>query len=185
MIGADQERFRIAKALLPAEAQECLRALGRAEEAARLGAFFPSPEERLRQAREARGRRAARLGRWGGALLSFNFAVILLMLGAAGVGAVLWPSAPGVSRQDKGVELFGLLRQCFGFFALYLLVLLTFSTLFGALVGLMLSGLGRLVKGIKGLAGICVLLSALTPWVMWLTALMIEVFLWANKRSGP
>jgi membrane-associated protease RseP (regulator of RpoE activity) len=180
--GADRERFRLAKSDLLAEAQQCLRTLGRAEDAARLDAFFPSPEERTRQAKEARERLDARRARWGAALLGFNFAVILLILGAAGAVAIFWPD---VSRQAKGADLFGLLRQCFGFFAMYLLVLLTFSTLFGALAGLVLGGLGRLMKGAKGLAGICVLLCALTPWVMWLAVLLMDFFLWATWRSGP
>jgi hypothetical protein len=185
MTGVERERFRLAKAPLVAEAQQCLRTLGRAEEAARLDGFFPSPEECVRQAREARGSLYARRARWGAALLGFNFAVILLMLGAAGAVAIFWPDAPGVSRQAKGADLFGLLRQCFGFFAMYLLVLLTFSTLFGALAGLVLGGLGRLMKGAKGLAGICVLLCALTPWVMWQAVLLMDFFLWATWRSGP
>ncbi|HBI44589.1 MAG TPA: hypothetical protein DDY78_17330 [Planctomycetales bacterium] len=185
MTGDDQERFRLAKAPLAAEAQQCLRALGRAEEAARLDSFFPSPEERVRQAQEVRGRRDARRARWGAALLSFNFAVILLTLGGAGVEAILWPGAPSVSPRHKGTELFDLLREYFGFSTLLLLVLLTFSTLFGALMGLVLGGLGRLVKEVKGLAGIVVLLCAWTPWVMWLTTLALDFSLWATWRSGP
>ena len=54
MIGADQERFRLAQTPLVAEARECLRERGRAEDAAKLDAFFPTPKERRRKRRETR-----------------------------------------------------------------------------------------------------------------------------------
>ncbi len=130
LTGVDRERFRLAKAPLVAEAQQCLRTLGREEDAARLDAFFTLPEERIRKVREARERRAARRARWGAALLGFNFAAILLILTVASAGGNFMPDAPGVYRQTEGVELFGFLRQHFGFSIILLLALLIFTTLF-------------------------------------------------------
>jgi hypothetical protein len=173
MAGADQERFRMVKAPVIAETQQCLRTLGRDEEAARLDAFFPTAEERSRRVREARERRASQSARWGAALLGFNFAVILLLATAASGGAFFAPNASRASPQTAG------------FFAMFLLVVLTISTGFGVLAGLVLGGLGRLIKEIKGLAGITVLLCGWAPWVMWLTAFALDVFLRAMTRSAP
>jgi hypothetical protein len=185
LTGADQERFRLAKEPLVAEAQQCLRTLGREEEAARLDSFLTLPEQRIRQARETRERQAARRAWWGAALLGFNFAAILLIGGAASGGGIFTPDPPGVYRQMEGVDVFGFLRQHFGFSIILLLALLIFTTLFGALAGLVFGCLGRLTKGAKGLAGIIVLLCAWTPWVMWLATLVLDFVLWSLTPSGP
>ena len=118
-------------------------------------------------------RRASQSAHCRRGMLGFNFVVILLLARTASGGGFFSPDASGASPQGPG------------FFVMFLLVVLTISTVFGALAGLVFGGLGRLIKEIRGLAGIIVLLCCWAPWVMWLTAFAMDVLVRAVTRSAP
>ena len=81
LTGVHQEHFRLAHRPLIAEAQTCLRDLGCEAEAARLDTFFPTPEERTRQALEKKKRRDSLMLRWGLVALVINAVVLLGLIG--------------------------------------------------------------------------------------------------------
>lgn len=166
---ADRDCFRLAQSRWIAEAQACLRGLGREEEAARLDDFFPSPEQLKCRAEtvaeEARRTRHRWMLRWGFGLLLFNVVVVAL---AVVISFLAEPSGPPAGEPvSAGVAFRRTFDQHFGFWGLILAMLLIFWTTCAAAFGLPLALAGCWLPRMRRVAAGAVFLSAILPWLTW------------------
>jgi hypothetical protein len=183
---ADQECFAQGQAALLAEAGDCLRQLGKAEDAEKLATFFTAPEARAPTPAEVRQTRGRRLG-WAltavNALVAVALTVLVrvLELRAEDPAVVTGPAGqslelkhPGTFREFMiGLPLFaeGRLGHAWGMF----LLALGLSVLAVSLVGGLSFAVGLILPALRKRGGQLLFFLALLPWLSWVFWLLFDL----------
>lgn len=172
---ADQAAFLRGQSALLTGASECLQHLGKADEADRLPALFPSTEERKRQDLESREQRNRRRHRIGWLLTAVNLVVMFvigLVFGQWDRTVEAWHAGQpavqalleGLRELERQVMFLGLVLLLFVFFF--------FMTLLFQIVWFLL---GRVLAPLRRHGGGITIMLALLPWLIVFVTLLASM----------
>jgi tetratricopeptide (TPR) repeat protein len=196
----EQKRFDRAQACLLTEAGDCLRRLGKDEDAHRLQGLSLPPEELAHQklaARQQRGRLHRRLGL---ALVLLNVVVViavvclLLVINARATTPVMVMVEPQLDlrmpmRQPQTLRDYALMLPFIASARLgkgtgFLLILLAACTALALVYALLLFLAGRLKPSLKGRGNAVLLLLAMSPWIGWGSVFLLYLLYTAAVGKG-